>query len=136
MKRTAPKRRRAPTVIQEIRSLREWVIRATASVSACEARCAVIDERVVALHRKLSEAVSEIRKLSEPLPAETSDAPPHRTCGVCGISDIPRGVDWPWWVNGQPVHPICLPRVEKGAETVKVPVLQRSEVQKGFDDPD
>jgi hypothetical protein len=35
---------------------------------------------------------------------------PHRwdrTCGVCGVRDIPFGVDWPWWVDGKPAHALC-----------------------------
>lgn len=30
-----------------------------------------------------------------------------RACGICGLKDIPRGVDWPYWVDGCPVHFAC-----------------------------
>lgn len=30
-----------------------------------------------------------------------------RACGLCGAKDIPFGVDWPWWTDGQPVHEDC-----------------------------
>jgi hypothetical protein len=30
-----------------------------------------------------------------------------RTCGICKITDIPRGVDWPWWRKGEPAHATC-----------------------------
>lgn len=33
---------------------------------------------------------------------------PDRTCGLCGETNIPRGIDWPWWHDGKPVHPTCL----------------------------
>ena len=29
-----------------------------------------------------------------------------RKCGICG-GDIPRGVDWPFWKGGNPVHEDC-----------------------------
>lgn len=30
-----------------------------------------------------------------------------RACGICGQRSIPRGVEWPWWINGKPVHEEC-----------------------------
>lgn len=33
---------------------------------------------------------------------------PNRTCGVCGVRDIPRGIEWPWWLDGECVHYGCL----------------------------
>ncbi len=32
-----------------------------------------------------------------------------RTCGICGVENIPRGVDWPCWLGGRPVHIGCYP---------------------------
>lgn len=34
--------------------------------------------------------------------------PRPRQCGVCGVANIPFGVDWPWWEGGRPVHPQCI----------------------------
>ncbi len=31
-----------------------------------------------------------------------------RRCGICGAEDIPRGVDWPHWLSGRPVHYSCI----------------------------
>ncbi len=31
----------------------------------------------------------------------------YRMCGICGRRDIPRGVDWPYWKDGKPVHAYC-----------------------------
>jgi hypothetical protein len=33
---------------------------------------------------------------------------PNRKCRVCGVRDIPRRADWPWSINGRPVHETCL----------------------------
>lgn len=30
-----------------------------------------------------------------------------RACGICGVRDIPRHVEWPIWVNGMPTHTRC-----------------------------
>lgn len=30
-----------------------------------------------------------------------------RSCGVCGVRDIPYGMDWLWWTDGRPIHPGC-----------------------------
>jgi hypothetical protein len=30
-----------------------------------------------------------------------------RRCGSCGQRNIPIGVGWPWWSDGQPVHEDC-----------------------------
>jgi hypothetical protein len=32
----------------------------------------------------------------------------NRKCAVCGVRDILRRADWPWWINGKPVHEACL----------------------------
>lgn len=39
--------------------------------------------------------------------AEMSAGFTMRECGRCGVKDIPRMVDWPWWEEGRPVHPDC-----------------------------
>lgn len=31
----------------------------------------------------------------------------RRTCKICGVQDIPRGVDWRWWDAGQTAHYTC-----------------------------
>ena len=31
-----------------------------------------------------------------------------RACGICGVRDIPLGVDWPAWREGRPVHLPCI----------------------------
>jgi len=31
-----------------------------------------------------------------------------RTCAICGVVDIPRGIDWPHWLSGCPVHLSCV----------------------------
>ena len=31
----------------------------------------------------------------------------NRKCGICGVRDIPRGIDWPVWVQGRPAHFDC-----------------------------
>jgi hypothetical protein len=31
----------------------------------------------------------------------------RRACAVCGVRDIPYGVDWPVWVDSKPAHHIC-----------------------------
>ena len=35
--------------------------------------------------------------------------PAARACGVCGVMDIPYGIDWPWWHDGRCVHAKCHP---------------------------
>lgn len=45
-------------------------------------------------------------------PDESIDPPlfpvrDSRTCGICGVRDIPYGVDWKWWTDGCPVHMAC-----------------------------
>jgi len=37
-----------------------------------------------------------------------------RTCGICGVGTIPRGIEWPFWYKGQCVHPQCLDYVNEG----------------------
>lgn len=37
----------------------------------------------------------------------------YRTCAVCEVQNIPRGIDWSWWIDGRPVHP-TLPRRRDG----------------------
>lgn len=44
-----------------------------------------------------------------------------RTCGLCGEANIPRSFDWPWWVDGQPVHPPCASPKVKTMLTVEGP---------------
>lgn len=31
-----------------------------------------------------------------------------RPCGKCGVRDIPRGIEWPWWIDGCCVHLGCM----------------------------
>lgn len=31
-----------------------------------------------------------------------------RTCGKCGVRDIPRGIPWSYWEDGQCVHFECV----------------------------
>lgn len=38
---------------------------------------------------------------------EVNTIPAMRTCGICGAANIPRGVNWPWWTDGKPVHLLC-----------------------------
>lgn len=33
--------------------------------------------------------------------------PEYRTCGLCKRQDIPRGIEWPYWMNGECVHAAC-----------------------------
>lgn len=46
----------------------------------------------------------------------SSGIPVSRTCGICGEASIPRGVDWPWWSGGKPVHPTCLAIKNQGGQ--------------------
>lgn len=48
------------------------------------------------------------------IPGDDPDHWSHqpRTCGLCGGQDIPRAVDWPWWVDGKPAHGLCVGIVE------------------------
>lgn len=39
--------------------------------------------------------------------AERQSDKEERACGVCGIHNIPRGIDWPYWQDGRPVHAGC-----------------------------
>jgi hypothetical protein len=41
------------------------------------------------------------------LASESAASSRHRTCCVCGVSDIPFGVDWPTWKDGKPCHALC-----------------------------
>ncbi len=34
-------------------------------------------------------------------------APRPRCCGICGVADIPYGVEWPYWSEGRPIHAHC-----------------------------
>lgn len=47
-----------------------------------------------------------------------------RTCGGCGVANIPRGVDWGTWRNGEPWHSDCagLVAVVPGRQTRKASV--------------
>lgn len=38
---------------------------------------------------------------------------PARACGTCGVRDIPRRLEWPWWRDGKPVHRTCMERRER-----------------------
>jgi hypothetical protein len=33
--------------------------------------------------------------------------PALRICGICGVRDIPRWVDWKTWHDGRPAHAEC-----------------------------
>ena len=46
----------------------------------------------------------------EPQPAKDSTM---RVCGSCQEAHIPRGVDWPYWRNGQPFDPKCDAKSQK-----------------------
>jgi hypothetical protein len=35
------------------------------------------------------------------------DVSPMRACAVCAVEDIPRCVDWPYWIDGRPAHALC-----------------------------
>lgn len=35
--------------------------------------------------------------------------PNLRKCGICGVEDIPRFVDWGYWLDSKPVHKACAP---------------------------
>lgn len=41
-------------------------------------------------------------------PANMAVETQDRACGICGVRDIPFGMDWPYWTDGRPVHPECL----------------------------
>lgn len=48
-----------------------------------------------------------------------------RACGICGVRDIPYGIDWPWWREGKCVHPACCMRRDAAAAeiiTIEVPL--------------
>lgn len=151
----------------EIRSLRAYVMKATAVVAACEARCAVIDERVVALHRKLSEAIVELREHAHRRAASGYETVAEQRLGVSvsdasfplgdprrygAIANVPvlhpseiQSDPQPRWPTssaserdicqrcGRDVGPGGLLNVHDCPGSPTIPVLQRSEVQTGFD---
>jgi len=42
----------------------------------------------------------------------------HRKCALCGVRDIPRGMDWPVWREGRPVHILCVVIEQEKAASV------------------
>jgi hypothetical protein len=93
-------KRRAPTITQEIRSLRAWVIRATTAVVACQDRCQAIDRKLDLLHAELSKAVSELRGLSQPRAHKPQFGKPGEVVWhgpeipILAPSDVVKGFEW------------------------------------------
>lgn len=56
----------------------------------------------------------------DPDGASKADKAQWRKCGICGDASIQRGVDWPWWKDGSPVHPHCLKELPISSESATV----------------